>query len=234
MSARVLVVEDEDDLRRGLVFNLRHEGYEVTEAAGLGDARAAVARGGVDLVVLDLALPDGDGLELLRERRAAGDPVPVLCLTARGQETDIVMGLGSGADDYVTKPFGLAVLIARVAALLRRSGGSADAGAAEEQKLHLDGIEVDLATRRVQRPDGSAEDLTPVETDLLRYLLRRCGRAVPREELLLALWGVTHRHETRTLDNHVARLRKKIEQEPARPRFLVTVHGTGYRWETTS
>lgn len=234
MSARVLVVEDEDDLRRGLVFNLRHEGYEVLEAARLADARVAVAGGGVDLVVLDLALPDGDGLDLLRERRAAGDPVPVLCLTARGQETDVVMGLGSGADDYVTKPFGLAVLMARVAALLRRSGGGEPGAGGAEERLHLDGIEVDLAARRVQRPDGSAEDLTPVETDLLRYMLRRGGRAVPREELLQALWGVTHRHETRTLDNHVARLRKKIEREPSQPRFLVTVHGTGYRWETTS
>ncbi len=134
------------------------------------------------------------------------------------------MGLGSGADDYVTKPFGLAELFARIAALLRRSGPAAS------EVVRLGDAEVDLAGRRVRR-DGREEDLTPVETDLLRYLLARRGQAVEREQILRDLWGVASRHETRTLDNHVARLRKKIEADPAAPRVLVTVHGAGYRIE---
>ena len=135
-----------------------------------------------------------------------------------------MMGLESGADDYVTKPFGLAELFARIAALLRRAGPAAS------EVLRLGAAEVDLAGRRVRR-GAREEDLTPVETDLLRYLLARRGEAVERERILRDLWGVESRHDTRTLDNHVARLRKKIEEDPARPRVLVTVHGTGYRLE---
>ncbi len=226
MTVRILVVEDDGDLARGLAFNLRREGYEVETAATLAAARAAARAAPWSLVVLDLALPDGDGLDLLRELRAAGPAPPVICLTARAQETDVVMGLGSGADDYVKKPFGLAELLARVAALLRRAAAPASAPGSAVPLGH---VLVDLAACRVRRPDGSTEDLTRVEMDLFRYLHERRGRAVPREELLRALWGVSGRHETRTLDNHVARLRKKVEADPAAPRFLVTVHGTGYR-----
>ena len=224
MRARILLVEDDADLARGLEFNLRHEGYEVAVAGTVRDGKRLARSPGADLVLLDLALPDGDGLEVLRALRQAGSRVPVLCLTARGQETDKVMGLGSGADDYVTKPFGLAELFARIAALLRRAGPAA------AEVLRLGGAEVDLAARRVRR-GGSEEDLTPVETDLLRYLLARRGQAVERERILQDLWGVASRRDTRTLDNHVARLRKKIEEDPADPRLLVTVHGTGYRLE---
>jgi DNA-binding response OmpR family regulator len=225
MNGRIVVVEDDADLARGLEFNLRHEGYEVEVAGTLAAARTAAGRGRADLVLLDLSLPDGDGLDLLRELRKAGDSVPVLCLTARGVETDVVMGLGVGADDYVVKPFGLAELLARVAALLRR------AGRATERIVDFGGVRVDLAAHRVQRGKAT-EDLTPIEADLLRYLLGRRGEAVPREEMLKDLWGVSSRHDTRTLDNHVARLRKKIEADPSAPRFLVTVHGIGYRLES--
>lgn len=224
MRARILLVEDDADLARGLAFNLRHEGYEVDVAGTVKEGRRLALRAETDLLVLDLALPDGDGLEILKSLRSAGSRVPVLCLTARGQETDVVMGLGTGADDYVKKPFGLAELFARVAALLRRAGPAA------AEVLRLGGAEVDLAARRVRR-GGKEEDLTPVETDLLRYLLARRGQAVEREQILRDLWGVDGRHETRTLDNHVARLRKKLEEDPARPAVLVTVHGSGYRLE---
>jgi len=224
VRARILLVEDDADLARGLEFNLRHEGYEVVLAGTVKDGRRAALRGEADLVVLDLMLPDGDGLDVLRALREGGRRTPVLCLTARGQETDKVMGLGCGADDYVTKPFGLAELFARIAALLRRAGPAAS------EVVVLDGASVDLAARRVRRGDRE-EDLTPVETDLLRYLLARRGQAVERERILRDLWGVASRHETRTLDNHVARLRKKIEADPAAPRVLVTVHGAGYRIE---
>jgi DNA-binding response OmpR family regulator len=224
MRARILLVEDDADLARGLSFNLRHEGYEVDVAGTVKDGRRLAMKGEADLLVLDLALPDGDGLEILKALRADGSRVPVLCLTARGQETDVVMGLGTGADDYVTKPFGLAELFARIAALLRRAGPAAS------ETVRLGDAEVDLAARRVRRGDR-VEDLTPVETDLLRYLLARRGQAVEREQILRDLWGVDSRHETRTLDNHVARLRKKLEGDPARPAVLVTVHGSGYRLE---
>jgi DNA-binding response OmpR family regulator len=224
VKARILLVEDDADLARGLSFNLRHEGYEVLLAGTVRDGKRMAARDGADLVVLDLMLPDGDGLEVLRSIREGGGRTPVLCLTARGQETDKVMGLGSGADDYVTKPFGLAELFARIAALLRRAGPAAG------EVVRLGDAEVDLAARRVRR-EGREEEITPAETDLLRYLLARRGQAVERAQMLRDLWGVASRHETRTLDNHVARLRKKIEADPARPRVLVTVHGTGYRLE---
>ena len=224
MRARILLVEDDADLARGLEFNLRHEGYEVEALATVKDGRRAALRGGADLVLLDLALPDGDGLEILRALREKGSRLPVICLTARGQETDKVMGLGSGADDYVTKPFGLAELFARIAAVLRRAGPAAS------EVVRLGGAELDLAARRVRR-GGREEDLTPVENDLLRYLLARRGQAVERDQILRDLWGVASRHETRTLDNHVARLRRKLEADPARPEVLVTVHGTGYRIE---
>jgi DNA-binding response OmpR family regulator len=224
VKARILLVEDDEDLARGLLFNLRHEGYDCVHAATAKDGRREALRAGVDFVLLDLALPDGDGLDILRALRERGSRVPVLCLTARGQETDVVMGLGAGADDYVTKPFGLAELFARVAALLRRAGPAA------AEVVVLGGAEVDLGARRVRR-GGREEDLTPVETDLLRYLLARRGQAVERERILRDLWGVDDRHGTRTLDNHVARLRKKIEEDPAAPRVLVTVHGAGYRLE---
>ncbi len=226
MKARLLLVEDDAALARGLSYNLEREGYAVLQAADGAAARAALAAGGLDLVLLDLGLPDADGLELLRELRARDAALPVLCLTARGQETDVVMGLQSGADDYVTKPFGLAELLARVAARLRARRGPAGAG----RRRVLGGVTVDLAARKVLRPDGE-EELTTLEAELLAYLLQRRGQAVERAQLLRDLWGVQRPGSTRTLDNHVARLRRKLELDPSRPRVLVTVHGTGYRLE---
>ncbi len=223
MKARILVVEDDADLARGLEFNLLKEGYAITVAGDGRRAAAEIRAGRHDLVLLDLLLPEKDGLEVLRDARREGSRVPVICLTARGTETDKVMGLSLGADDYVTKPFGLSELLARIEAVLRRA---APAGAGE--RVRLGETVVDLAARRVLRGGGD-EELTPVETDLLRYLLARRGEAVERERMLRDLWGVDSRHDTRTLDNHVARLRRKIETDPANPRFLVTVHGVGYR-----
>jgi DNA-binding response OmpR family regulator len=224
MKARILLVEDDAALVRGLRFNLEREGYEV-ESVGEGAPALELGRtGGFDLVLLDLNLPDRDGLDVLRGLRAEGVRVPLICLTARGSETDVVTGLGMGADDYVPKPFGVAELLARIDALLRRSGF------VDPETLRLGSAAVDLMARRVRRRDGE-EELTPIEIDLLRYLAARRGQAVERRTILADLWGLGPLRSTRTLDNHVARLRRKVEDDPSSPRWLVTVHGVGYRLE---
>lgn len=226
MSRRILLVEDDPDLSRGVRFNLEHEGYEVVSAFTAAAARESVAAG-FDLVVLDLQLPDGDGLDLLREWRADGKSAPVLCLTARAQESDVVMGLGLGADDYLRKPFGLAELLARVHALLRR-GQSVGAANSDGGRIRIGDVVIDRKAHRLLR--GKVEEvLTPIEMQLLDYLFAANGKAVDRAVLLKDLWGVDQAASTRTLDNHVARLRKKIEPDPGNPRHLVTVHGVGYR-----
>ena len=226
MTAHILLVEDDADLARGVRFNLEHAEYAVTHAGSIGAARAALVEASFDAVLLDLNLPDGDGLDLLRELREAGRALPIVCLTARGQETDAVMGLKLGADDYVRKPFGVSELIARVDALLRRAGG------AGTTVLDLNGAKVDLDARAVRHEDGRAEELTPIETDILRFLWDRRGRAVDRRDLLKELWGLERTHATRTLDNHVARLRRKVERDPASPTVIKTVHGVGYRLDS--
>jgi two-component system alkaline phosphatase synthesis response regulator PhoP len=224
MTARILIVEDDADLVRALSVNLVHEGYEI-ESAGDGAAGFEAARSGrFDLVLLDLMLPEKDGFEVLTDLRQEGVETPVICLTARGQESDVVAGFRLGADDYVVKPFSVAVLTGRIGAVLRR----AKAGAGRES-LQFGDVRVDVAARRVTRPDGEEEVLTPIETDLLLYLVDRRGAAVAREEILKDLWGLDRFATTRTLDNHVARLRKKIEPDPESPAHLKTVHGVGYR-----
>jgi DNA-binding response OmpR family regulator len=229
MSARLLVVEDDGALARGLAFNLEADGHEVRQAGTCAAAREALASFDPQLVLLDLGLPDGDGLDLLRELRGAGDQRAVLCLTARGQETDQVMGLGLGADDYVTKPFALAVLRARIEVLLRRVG----VGEQGLARLVFGEVEVDLVGRRVLHPDRE-EELTPLEAEILGYLAERSGQVVERAAMLRDIWGVRSAGTTRTLDNHMARLRKKVEPDPANPRIVLTVTGTGYRLAGTS
>ena len=221
----ILLVEDDPDLARGLAFNLEREGFQVTSVAEGGAALEHAREQAPDVILLDLGLPDMDGTEVLRTLRKEGVAVPVVCLTARGTETDQVMGLDLGADDYVTKPFGLSVLLARVHAVLRRAG-------VEErgELLQLGELRVDLAARTATWPDR-VEELTPVEVDILRHFCARRGVALDRGAVLKDLWGLDGRVTTRTLDNHVARLRRKIEPDPAHPRWLVTVHGVGYRLE---
>jgi len=228
VKARILLVEDDPDLARGVRFNLEHDGHAVVHAATAAAARANRTEA-IDLVLLDLNLPDGDGLELLREWRAAAIEVPVLCLTARAQETDVVMGLGLGADDYLKKPFGLSELLARVGALLRRRTAMHPLVSPDDSTLvHIGEAIVDRAAHQVRRGTRS-EPLTPLEMQLLDYLLAARGKAVDRAVLLKDLWGVDQAAMTRTLDNHVARLRKKIEKDAANPQHLITVHGVGYR-----
>jgi DNA-binding response OmpR family regulator len=220
--SRVLVIEDNPDLALGLRNNLEIEGHEV-ELAGDGRRGLAAARARPpDLIVLDLMLPELDGFRVLRALRQEASP-PVLVLTARGEEADKVRGLKLGADDYVTKPFGLLELLARVEALLRRAP-RALAPAVER----FGDLEVDAAARVVRRA-GRAVDLAPKELDLLLALLAARGAAVSRLELLRRVWGYPSAVVTRTVDTHVAELRRKLEERPSTPRHLITVRKLGYR-----
>lgn len=224
-TMRILVVEDEPVLRDGIVDLLRASGYEV-EAVGDG---AAAAKLGVDepfdMVLLDLMLPKLDGLEVCRRLKTARPALPVIMLTARGAEEDKVRGLRSGADDYVTKPFGVKELLARVQALARRC----QIGQAEPERVEVDGCILDLGRCEVLR-DGKATVLTAREVGILRWLHRHRARAVSRAELLEHVWCVPGTLETRTVDMAVANLRQKIERDLAQPRIVVSVKGIGYAW----
>ena len=219
MKKRILVVEDDAALARVLRDNLEFEGFEVESA---GDGRRAIDRARAfapDLILLDLTLPDWDGLELFGLVRQGGK-TPIIILTARGQKADKIRGLHLGADDYVTKPFDLEELLARVHAVLRRSSPGLD-------RIVLGDVTVDLRAMTVRRGTRDLH-LTHREFELLRYLADRRSRVVYRGELLKEVWGYPDAPSTRSVDHAIARLRKKIEPDPARPRFIHTVHGDGY------
>ena len=224
MSPRILLVEDNADLAFGLRNNLEIEGFDVEiaadGAAGLERARRTPA----DLIVLDLMLPGVDGYRVLRQLRADGVWVPVLILTARGEEADKVLGFRLGADDYVTKPFGVLELLARVHALLRRSRSLETPSTVER----FGEVEVWPSTREVRRA-GQPVALTPMEFDLLLALLRRRGAVVSRVELLTTVWGHASSVLTRTVDTHIGELRRKLEWDPSAPRHILTVRKAGYR-----
>jgi len=222
--ARILIVEDNRNLAHGLRTNLEFEGH-AADVAEDGAAGLTLARNGAhDLILLDLMLPALDGFRLLETLRQEGVDTPVLVLTARGDEADKVRGLRNGADDYVTKPFALRELLARVGALLRRPR-------AAPLPLGFGAVVVDPATHGVTR-DGAPVALRPKEYELLRALLRRAGRVATRGELLREVWGYQDCVVSRTLDTHVGELRRKLEADPARPRHIITVRKTGYRLAT--
>ncbi len=224
--SRVLIVEDNHSLAFGLRNNLEIEGYEVDVADDGPSGLAAARRLQPDLIVLDLMIPGMDGYRVLRQIRDDGLTMPVLILTARGEETDKVLGFRLGADDYVTKPFGVLELLARVQALLRRSRPAPSVSA---QPLHRFGdVEVESTTRSVRR-GGEAVALTPMEFDLLIALLRRQGAVASRLELLKEVWGHSSAVLTRTVDTHIGELRRKLEQDPSTPRHILTVRKAGYR-----
>jgi DNA-binding response OmpR family regulator len=226
--SRILVVEDDAAILRGLADNLRLEGHEVLQAAdgesGLRQARADRP----DLVILDLMLPRLSGYELCTKLRAEGNATPILVLTARGEEADRVVGLDMGADDYVTKPFSIRELLARIRALLRRaSPAKALPGAVRFGDAVVDFLRYE-ATRA-----GSPVELTRKEFGVLRLLASRPGEVVGRDEMLNEVWGYEHFPTTRTVDNHVAMLRAKFEDDPSQPRHLLTMHGVGYKLVTS-
>lgn len=226
MGARILLVEDNPDLAEGVEYNLRLEGYDVQIAE---NGRIAIERARTwhpDLVLLDLMLPEMDGYQVLRSIRQNGSRVPVIILSARGEEADKVRGFRLDADQYVTKPFSIVELLERVAALLRRSS---KAEAAEPTEVAFGDVVVDLAARTVVR-NGSPCALTPKAYELLLALLKRDGAVISRNELLKEVWGYGAFIMTRTVDSHIAELRRKLEENPAEPRHILTVWKVGYRF----
>ena len=228
MSFRIALVEDDRTLRTGLGDALAGDGYVVAVAADGHEARALLRSQRFDLVVLDVMLPGPSGLELLRELRTRDGDTPVLLLTARGDEGDKVLGLELGADDYVTKPFSLRELLARVKAMLRRRERSDAALPAYVEQFVLGDARIDLAAFTVVR-GAASHTLSPKEAGMLRLLRQRGGRAVARADFLREVWGGSPFVGDRTIDTHMLNLRQKVEADHKQPRFLLTVHGVGYR-----
>ena len=221
----ILVVEDDPAILRGLADNLRFESYEVLTAEDGESGYKLLAEKKPDLLILDLMLPRMSGYEVCRKARAAGITTPIMMLTARGEEADRVLGLDLGADDYVSKPFSIRELLARVRAILRR----AQPAAALPDELRFGDVEVDFRSYEA-RKGGSPLEMTPKEFQVLRLLAARSGEVMTRDELLNEVWGYENYPTTRTVDNHVATLRAKIELDPANPKHLRTVHGVGYKF----
>lgn len=235
--AQILVIEDEPNLRNGLEHNLQLDGYTV-QCAATGDEGLELAnQGSFDLILLDLMLPGIDGLEILERIRKDGARTPIIIISAKGMDHEKVAGLELGADDYVTKPFGLAELAARIRAVLRRTRDD-DEDAGEDAVLpklkdhySFPNLGVDFKRFTVTR-DGVEHQLSRFESEILKMLIRHRGEVVTRADLLSKVWGYVHLPTTRTVDNHIARLRKKVEVVADHPLHVITVHGIGYRFDS--
>ncbi len=221
----VLVIEDDPAILRGLADNLKYESYSVLTAPDGDAGYRAIRDSKPDLIVLDLMLPKLSGYEVCRKVRAEGIGTPILMLTARGEEADRILGLDIGADDYVTKPFSIRELLARIRALLRRT----QPAHALPDELRFDDVNVNFRTYEAFK-GGRAVEMTRKEFALLRSLAARAGEVATRDDLLNEVWGYEHYPSTRTVDNHVASLRMKLENDPAQPQHFKTVHGVGYRF----
>ncbi len=223
MSA-ILVIEDDPKMQAGLRDNLEFEGYSVrTEGDGAAGLRVWMENA-FDCVILDVMLPGLSGFDVLRKAREKGFSTPVIMLTAKGEEIDRVLGLELGADDYVTKPFSLRELLARVKAVLRRTEGSGAAGS----RVRLGSFEADISTYNASK-DGVGVAMTPKEFEVLKFLWEHRNRTVSRDQLLTNVWGYDESVSTRTVDNFILKLRQKIEENPSDPAHIVTIHGTGYK-----
>jgi len=222
--SRILVVEDDPAILRGLTDNLTFDSYDVLAASDGETGYRLIQERKPDLIILDLMLPKLSGYELCRKVRNDGSTTPILMLTARGEEADRVLGLDLGADDYVTKPFSVRELLARVRAILRRTNPSK----ALPDELSFDDVRVNFRSFAAQKGETRLE-LTRKEFALLRLLASRDGEVVTRDDLLNEVWGYEKYPTTRTVDNHVAQLRAKLEDDPSEPRHLLTVHGVGYK-----
>jgi DNA-binding response OmpR family regulator len=227
-ARRILIVEDDENLRVGLQDNLEEQGYAVESAPDAASARALLEESTVDLIVLDIMLPDVDGYSLCKELRRRGEEAMILMLTARTLEEDIVRGFDAGADDYVAKPYRIAELLARVRALFRRTGDS------HSPSEEFGGYRIDSPARRVRDRDGTPVELTRTEFDLLAYFVHHQGRALRRQELLDAVWGEDVIVDARTVDNFVSSLKKKLGWSPDASWRIATIRGVGYRFESDS
>ena len=245
MTARILLVEDEEHLARGLKFNLDAEGYPTSV---VGDGESALdlllkQRENFDLLVLDVMLPGKDGFAIATELRKSGNYIPLLILTARGRPEDVLKGFACGADDYLPKPFELAILLARIGSLLRRrewatalapqstlvSNEATHSSPREFERYRFAGNEVDFGTLELHA-HGKTFRLTVMEADLLRHLILNAGKNVSRKQILEQVWGLREDTDTRAIDNFIVRLRRYIEKDPGKPQHLLTVRGIGYRF----
>jgi len=222
---KILIVEDEPNMVAGLRDNFEFEGYSVITAPdGVAGLERALSES-PDLVILDVMMPRMSGLDVCKQLKSKRPATPIIMLTARGQEVDKVVGLELGADDYVTKPFSIRELLARVKAVLRRSGNAPKQG----EKFAFGEVEVNLRSCQVSRK-GKSLDFSSKEFELLKYFLVHPGETLSRDRLLEEVWGYDHFPTTRTVDAHIVRLRQKVEPKPEEPRFILTVHGTGYKF----
>ncbi len=226
----ILVIEDEPNLRDGLKHNLELDGYVVDTAATGTEGMNKAMQNGHTLILLDLMLPEVDGIEILRQLRAAGHNTPVIIISAKGMDHEKVKGLELGADDYVTTPFGLGELTARIRAVLRRTTDGAPTST-KKDLFHFPQLTVDFKRFSVTCGD-SEHQLSRYEAEILRMLIDHQDEVITRGDLLSKVWGYVHLPTTRTVDNHIARLRKKVELTPDEPQHVVTVHGIGYRFES--
>ncbi|WP_343074663.1 response regulator transcription factor [Nakamurella aerolata] len=230
-GGRIVVVDDDPALARALAINLKAHGYQVTVAHDGKSALDAVAHAHPQVVILDLGLPDLDGIEVLDGIRG-WTPVPVIVLSARSTSAEKVAALDAGADDYVTKPFGMDELLARVRVAARRQAGAAPDRTAVADEVQTADFTVQLGAHRVLDAAGAPVRLTPTEWAVLEVLLRHRGKLVPQKQLLVEVWGPAYEHETHYLRVYLAQLRRKLEPDPAHPRYLITEPGVGYRFES--
>lgn len=222
---KILLVEDEPKMQQVIKDNLELEGYEIDIS---GDGKTGLQKllnNSYALVLLDVMLPEMSGFDVCKQARQKGILTPVIFLTAKGEEIDKVLGLELGADDYITKPFGLRELLARAKAVLRRSEGSAGG---MSEKMVLGSVEIDFKTYNANRA-GTNLQMTPKEFEILRFLWQHRNQTVSRDQLLTNVWGYDETLSTRTIDNFILKLRQKIEEDPARPKFIITIHGVGYK-----
>jgi len=223
--AKILIVEDQKDMVTGLVFNLEAQGHKVSAAYDGQEGLSSAERENPDLIILDIMLPKKDGFEVCRELRRKGLDIPILMLTARREEADKVLGLEIGADDYLTKPFGLSEFLARVKALLRRCPGKD----VQLEDCRFGTVEVDFKNYRATK-DGVPVNLTQREFEMMRLFVKNRDKVISRNRFLNEIWGYDRYPTTRTVDAHIASLRQKLETDPEHPRFIVTAHGLGYKF----
>lgn len=234
-SIRILVAEDDHNIRTGLIDTLKSEGYHAAGAADGIQALKMFEKDKYDLVILDIMMPGKSGYDVCREIRSQNEDVPVIILTAKGEEIDKVVGLQLGADDYITKPFGVHELLARISAVLRRSMRSKKPAVQEERtpdSFTFGSVLIDAIQYRI-RKGKRVVDLSDRELQLLKYFYSHPNEVLSRDRLLNAVWGIDFFGTTRTLDQHIAQLRKKIEPDPGHPTVITTVHGVGYRYESS-